>query len=97
MRVLALAYLSGRDETMDWPDHWRDGLGKSFPLSWREHASLAGAGLRQMLADDDVMEEARKTTEVGLLSGMAIDVPALRGIGERLLVDAVEPLEQNLA
>ena len=48
-----------------------------------------------MLADDAVMEQARKTTESGLLSGMGIDVPALRGIGERMLVDAIEPLETS--
>jgi hypothetical protein len=94
-RVLALAYLSGRDETEGWLDHWHEGLERSFPLTWREHASHAGAGLREMLADDGVMEQARKTTDAGLLSGMGIDVPALRGIGERLLVDAVEPLEET--
>jgi hypothetical protein len=92
-RVIALAYLSGRDETEAWLDHWRDALAHCFPLTWREHARRAGSGLRQMLGDDDVMEQARKTTESGLLSGMGIDVSALRGIGERLLRDAVEPLE----
>jgi hypothetical protein len=93
-RVIALAYLSGRDETEAWLDHWRESLVRCFPLTWREHAHRSGAGLRGMLADDDVMEQARKTTESGLLSGMGIDIPALRGIGERLLVDAVEPLER---
>jgi hypothetical protein len=94
-RVLALAYLSGRDETETWVGPWRAGLEKSFPRTWREHAGRAGAGLREMLADDAVMEQARKTTESGLLSGMGIDVPALRGIGERMLVDAIEPLETS--
>jgi hypothetical protein len=93
-RVLALAYLSGRDETEAWLDHWRESLARCFPLTWRKHARGSGAGLREMLADDDVMEQARKTTESGLLSGMGIDIVALRGIGERLLVDVVEPLER---
>jgi hypothetical protein len=92
-RVLALAYLSGRDETESWPGPWREAMAGAFPRTWRTHARRAGAGLRELLADDDVMEEARRTTESGLLSGMGLDVPALRGVGERLLVDAVEPFE----
>jgi hypothetical protein len=94
-RVLALAYLSGRDETEGWVDRWREGLEAAFPRSWRAHARQAGSGLREMLADDAVMEEARKTTEAGLLSGMGVDVAALRGVGERLLADAVELLERS--
>lgn len=94
-RVLALAYLSGREETERWFARWREGVEKSFPRTWREHASRAGAGLREMLADDSVMEQARKTTDSGLLSGMGIDVPALRGVGARILADAVEPLERS--
>jgi hypothetical protein len=39
------------------------------------------------------MEEARKTTEYGLLSGKGIDVEGLRAIGQRLLEDAILPLE----
>lgn len=92
-RVLALAYLSGRDETEGWPAAWREAMGGAFPRTWRAHARRAGSGLRELLADDEVMEEARRTTESGLLSGMGLGVPALRGVGERLLVDAVEVLE----
>jgi hypothetical protein len=94
-RVLALAYLSGRDETETWVDRWREGLKRSFPRTWREHAGRAGAGLREILTDEAVMEQARKTTESGLLSGMGINIPALRGIGERILADAIEPLETS--
>jgi len=94
-RVLALAYLSGRGETETWFDQWRVGLARSFPRTWREYASRAGAGLREMLTDDAVMEQARKTTESGLLSSMGIDIPALRGVGERLLADAVDSLERS--
>src|SRR4051794_21021658 len=67
-RVLALAHLTGRDETELWADRWRDAIEKSFPKTWRQHATRAGAGLREMLSDDAVMEQARKTTESGLLS-----------------------------
>jgi hypothetical protein len=96
-RVLALAYLAGRDETELWPDRWREGLERSFPRTWRAHAGRAGAGLREMLADDDVMEEARRTTESGLLAGMGLNFLALRGVGERLLADAIEPFERTAA
>jgi hypothetical protein len=92
-RVLALAYLSGRDATEEWVGPWRAGLVKSFPRTWRAHARRAGAGLRELLDDEDLLEEARKTTEAGLLGGMGVGVAALRGVGERLLVDAIGPLE----
>lgn len=94
-RVIALAYLSGREETESWAGRWHDAIKRTFPRTWRDHASRAGTGLREMLADDSVMEQARKTTESGLLSGMGISVAALRGIGERLLADAIEPLERS--
>ncbi|MGD0768334.1 MAG: hypothetical protein ABSB42_09095 [Tepidisphaeraceae bacterium] len=96
-RVLALAFLSGREKTEKWVDRWQYGLEKAFPKSWRKYASEAGAGLREMLADEGVMEEARRTTDYGLLSGMDIGVQELRGIGSRILADAIEPLEQRAA
>lgn len=94
-RVIALAYLSGRDETESWPDRWREGLARSFPRTWRAHARGAGSGLQELLVDDDVMEEARRTTDSGLLSGMGLDISALRAVGERLMVDAIEPLKRS--
>lgn len=94
-RIIALAYLSGRDETTGWLEHWSEGLKGSFPRTWHIHAKGAGSGLRELLEDDGVMEQARLTTESGLLSGMGIDVDGLRGVGERLLADAIEPLEQS--
>jgi len=94
-RVIALAHLAGRDETETWPDRWREGLAQSFPRTWRTHARQAGSGLRELLVDEDVMEEARRTTDSGLLSGMGLDIAALRGVSERFMVDAVEPFERS--
>jgi hypothetical protein len=94
-RVIAIAYLSGREESETWLSQWLQGLEYSFPKTWRDYASTAGAGFREMLSDDSVLEQARKTTESGLLSGMGIDIASLRGIGQRLLADAIEPLEAN--
>jgi hypothetical protein len=93
-RVIALASLAGRDTTVEWVPQWRAGLEECFPKTWREHARHAGGGLRELLGDDEVMEEARKTTESGLLRGRDCDVEALRGFGRRLLVDAVEAIER---
>jgi hypothetical protein len=47
--------------------------------------------LRELLEDDAAMEEARTTTEIGLLNGLGVDVKALRGIGKRVITDAIEP------
>ena len=92
-RVLALAYLAGRDATEEWSSRWRAALKRSFPQTWGEHARRAGEGLRDLLNDEDLLEEARITTEAGLLSGIGLGVVALRAVGERLLVDAIEPFE----
>ena len=92
-RVLALAYLSGRDETEGWLARWRDAIARSFPRTWRAHAARTGAGLREMMADDGVMDEARRTTDAGLLNGMGVDASALRGVGARLVGDVIEPFE----
>jgi len=94
-RVIALAYFSGRQETEGWVETWRRGLQESFPQTWSKHAATAGDGLRQLLADDAALEEARKTTELGLLSGLGVGIDALRGVGERLVMDAIEPLEEE--
>ena len=56
-------------------------------------ARRAGVGLREILDDEDLLAEALKTTEAGLLSGMGVGAAALRAVGERLLVDAIGPLE----
>ena len=65
-RVLALAYLSGRDETEGWPAAWREAMAGAFPRTWRAHARRAGSGLRELLADDEVMEEAQADDGVGV-------------------------------
>ncbi len=96
-RVLALAHLVGRDRTRVWVDRWRKALEMSFPDSWRDHAKLAGSGLRELLHDDTYMQHARLMTDAGLLSGMGVSVTALRELGQQLLDDAVEPLERQAA
>lgn len=93
-RVIALASLAGREVTESWVPLWRGALERCLPKSWREPASRAGDGLRELLASDEVMEEVRLTTEAGLLRGRDYDAEALRGFGRRILADAVEKLEE---
>jgi hypothetical protein len=48
--------------------------------------------LRELLGDDNAIEDARKTTDVGLLSGKRVTAEMLKASGERLLMDAIGPL-----
>jgi hypothetical protein len=92
-RVLALAWLAGRDETEKWLPLWSKALRSRYPDECKELRGLVGAGLRELLADQDALEDAQKTTDLGLLSGMAVTAVMLKATGERLLQDVVEPLE----
>jgi len=51
-----------------------------------------GAGLEELLADDNAIEDARKTTDIGLLNGMNVSTEMLRATGARLMQDVVIPL-----
>ena len=92
-RVIALAALAGRDDVTEWVAQWHVAVRSCFPATWRELARRTGHGFREMLADDDVMEQARKTLESGLLKGKGFDVTALRAFGERALGDAISVFE----
>jgi hypothetical protein len=91
-RVLALAWLAGREETTRWLGLWQTGLQQCFPDDWRELARNSGRGLQELLADAAALEEARRTTDLGLLNGKGVTSEMLRITGERLLQDLIEPL-----
>jgi hypothetical protein len=93
-RVLALAWLSGRRATEEWAPLFRSAIIECFPTDWKQLASQAGAGLKEMLSDAGAMEEAHQTTDVGLLSGKSISVDALKAVGSRLLQDVIDPLAE---
>ena len=93
-RVLVLAHLSSRDDVEAWLEPWREGLEACFPHDWRELAQGAGRGLRELLAQDAVLDDALRTCEVGLLRGRGVTLDNLRATGERILVDIIEPLEE---
>jgi hypothetical protein len=91
-RVIALARLAGRDEAETWLPQWRAALESCFPDDWRELAARLGNGLKELLGDGNAMEDAYKTTEAGLLSGLRVTPEMLRVSGERLMVDVIDPL-----
>jgi hypothetical protein len=91
-RVIALARLAGRDEAERWLPQWRKALELCFPDDWKNFALQLGDGLTELLGDDNALEDAHKTTSVGLLSGMGVTPTMLRASGERLLADVIDPL-----
>lgn len=98
-RVLAIVYLStmqDEDAILEWPKIWCRGLQDNFSGNWREKATSAGSGIRQLLIDrhESDQEEALHTCVNGLLASIPPTMDQLRVAGERLLVDAIEPLEK---
>jgi hypothetical protein len=91
-RVIALAYLTGREETETWPELWLDALQRLFPAEWRTLANHVGDGLTELLENEYALDNAWKTTETGLLSGKSVLAKNLKATGQRLLVDVVEPV-----
>jgi hypothetical protein len=93
-RVLALAWLAGRDETERWTGMWEQALREVYVHAATALAAQVGTGLRQLLDDPAYLDEARHAAAVGLLSGFGITNENLRAVGHQLLVDAIERLER---
>ncbi len=95
-RIIALAFLTGRDDTETWVPLWTDAIEKSFPQEIQSLAATFGDGLRELIQDQDALNDAHKTTDVGLLSGMNVTPANLKATGARLLADVVEPVQHTL-
>lgn len=98
-RVLAISFLATRrdqDSLLEWSILWMTGLQARFPDSWREKASRAGSGIRQLLTrrHEPDLDEALHTCVNGLLASIPPTIEHIHIAGERLLVDAIEPLEK---
>lgn len=98
-RVLALALLAERkdeDALLTWARLWADALQTRFPARWRDLALQAGQGIRQLLTPDheEDFNEALHTCAYGLLASQPPTPDLLRAVAERLLADAIEPLEK---
>jgi hypothetical protein len=90
-RVLALAWLSGREATEAWLGDWRPALRHCFPKRWRRLAKGAGSGLEELLRNPTALEEARVSADVGLLSGRGVSAENLRAVGRQLVEDVLRP------
>jgi len=94
-RVVAIARLSGPDGPQGWPHTWAAALRACHGDSWRALAGRAGAGLRALLENEGDLDEARLTCNVGLLASDPVNIDQFRRVAERLILDAVEPLEEH--
>jgi hypothetical protein len=97
-RVLAIAYLAeirDEDALMKWPEVWFSALRSTFGEDFRDRASRAGTGIRTLISPSHVedLDEAHHTCVYGLLASNPPTRDQLRMAGERLLVDAIEPLQ----
>ena len=98
-RVLALARLAEAKEEdclQKWPAVWSAALQSRFPTTWRKLIPQVGAGLRQLISlrNKPDLEEAHHTCANGLLVSQSPSLALLEVTGQRLLQDAVEPLER---
>ena len=98
-RVLALARLAEakeEDSLQKWPEVWAAALQSRFPRSWRKLVPPVGMGLRQLLRPENEvdLEEAHHTCANGLLVSQSPTLKLLEVTGERLIQDAIEPLEK---
>jgi len=94
-RVIAIARLSGPDGPQVWPAAWGEALRACVGAAWGSVGQNAGAGLRALLRSEADLDEACLTSNLGLLASDPVTPDQLRRVGERLLVDAIEPTEEN--
>ncbi len=94
-RVLAITALSPDDASEQWPKAWEQALRACFPHRWRELAASAGDGLRRLLASDEDLQEATYHCAKSLLSRRPRTADELRATGQRLLIFAVDPLQES--
>lgn len=94
-RVLALSWLEGREGTQTWAGLWGRAMHDRFGDEASSLAASLGQGLRELLEDPGFMDETRHAVDIGLLSGFGVTTDNLAAVGERLLVDAIEPVEKT--
>ena len=92
-RVLSIARLVGRDSVERWPAAWEAALRTYYGNQWPSLAARVGNGVRALLASEGDLHEALEISRLGLLAHVPITPEAFRIVAQRLLVDAIEPLE----
>lgn len=91
-RVLAIARLAGREVVAEWPAAWAEALRGLHASQWTELAGRVGAGVRALLASEGDLREALEISRGGLLASVLVTPDEFRAVGERLVVDAIDPL-----
>jgi hypothetical protein len=94
-RVLALAWLSGRDGTEAWLRDWQPAIRHCFPKRWRQLSKGTGSGLQELLDTPAALEEARITADIGLLNGRGVSAENLRAVGRQLVEDVLRPFSTS--
>jgi hypothetical protein len=93
-RILSIARLSPDGALDTWPELWLSAIQAAFPLQWRDLSKGTASGLRTLLNSPNDFEEAHHTCVTGLLAHLpTVTLENLRLTAERVLVEAVEPLE----
>ncbi len=98
-RVLAIARLAiarNEDALLEWPELWKGALQQSFPDEWRALAGRVGQGVRALLASESDLEQALLTCVNGLLASRPPTLEQFRIAGQRLLQDAIDPIETEV-
>lgn len=80
-RVVALAWLAGREGTEAWRDSWA----QAYPQFQK-----AGGGLRELLDNGRGLDDAYHTARYGLLRGLPVTLDAFRATAARLLSDLLD-------
>jgi len=94
-RVLTIVVLTSPEIIeSQWTSSWTKAIQRCFPNRWSELAATAGKGLRKLLDSPEDLQEAQYHCVNGLLSRRNTTIEQLSDAGRRLLVYAVEPLEE---
>lgn len=92
-RALALARLTPDEKIEEeWPASFLDALQTCFPTRWDGLSISAGTGLRELIENEEDLEEALHTCNASLLARTPLSLDELRATGERFQADVIEEL-----
>jgi hypothetical protein len=92
-RVLAMVHLTSAIDLDAWAPTWWDALQAQFPSKAKRLALQAGSGIRALVASDEDMRDALQIAQLGILSSVDVTMQDFQIAAERLLLDAIEPME----